>query len=52
MELLSRVAVEMIDIESVEAPVEVWRKWGSGVILTDDMNGSEDEGERDEAEPE
>lgn len=35
----------------MEAPVETWGEGRSGVVLTDNVNGAEDGGCRDESEP-
>lgn len=48
---ICRVSVETIDVEFVEAPVKARGERGCGVVLTDDVNGAQDGGAWDEAEP-
>lgn len=49
MRHFSRIAVETTKVESMETPIEKWRKKGGGTGLTDDMDGSGDVEDGDEA---
>lgn len=42
MWLCCKVAVEEVELELVEAPVESWDEGGRGVLLTENVNGAED----------
>lgn len=44
--------IEAVEVESTEAPRGQWRERGRGVVLTENVDGSEDERNGDEAEAE
>lgn len=49
MRLFCWFGTEALDIESIKAPMRMWRERGGGAALTEDVNGSQHEGDEDEA---
>lgn len=52
MRIFCRVLIEAFEVESTEAPIKTLRKTEGVIVLTIDMNGLEDSGNEDGAEPE
>lgn len=42
----------MVELEPVKAPMETWRKRADRIVLTEDMKGSKDDEDGDDADPE
>lgn len=51
MRLFCRVAIEAVEIESMKVPGKKYVKRRSGVVSTEDVNGSNNGGYEDEAKP-
>lgn len=51
MRLSCWIAIEVVEVKSMEVTVETWRKRGCGIVLMEDRNGFQDGGDEDEAKP-
>lgn len=51
MGLFCRISIKTVQTESMKAAIEMWRERWAGVVLTQDINGSEDGGDENEPEP-
>lgn len=52
MRLFCRVAAETAEVVSMEAPIEMCPEKQACTVLTENVNGSADDGDKNEAEPE
>lgn len=45
------VGIVTVEVESMEAPVEMWREKGGAMVSIQNVNGSKNRGDGDDAEP-